>query len=683
MKQVVKVNEEKCVNCYACIAACPVKYCMDGSGDVLRINDELCVGCGACIAACTHEARSFVDDTQEFLNAPANCIAVVAPAVASVFADSYLNLNGWLKSIGVKAVFDVSFGAELTVVSYLKHLAAHNPELIIAQPCPALVTYIEIYKPELLPCLAPAHSPMLHTIAMVKEYYPEYKDCKVAVVSPCIAKGREYEETGLGDYNVTMLALKQYFDTEHINLSAFPKIPYEGPAAERAVLFPVPGGLLETAERTVPGISKKSRKIEGVRTIYPYFDELANSITTQSGGKKKRHPLLVDCLSCEKGCVGGPGTGNALKGFDEIELPVEERADEAEDAVSKKWKKKAAKKYDHALEKYWKKDIYNRSYVNRSNINTTKMPNDAELDTIYKQMRKFEKKDFYDCGSCGYGSCKGMAVAIYNQLNKVENCHHYNMAMIREKETEISALNKRMEAQLEHSVSALDTIKSMMNTQQDNVNKQSASVENSSNVVTGMVEKLHSTSTEATKRFAAVQTIVTEIAQGQESMAETIKAVSDISTEVQGITDAIKTISGIAANTNLLAMNAAIEAAHAGQAGAGFAVVADEIRKLSETTGTNSKAISQILNTIVNGIGHTAKCSNETSEAISKMAEETKNFAALMNTLTETFADLSRQTDAITQTLTDLKNVSNNVQTNQAEMLKRTDDLQKHLEVTE
>ena len=108
-------------------------------------------------------------------------VAVVAPAVASNFPNLYLNLNGWLKQMGVQATFDVSFGAELTVKSYLEH-AKTDPGTIIAQPCPAIVSYIEIYRPELLPYLAPADSPMLHTIKMIKTFYPQYAQHEVAVI---------------------------------------------------------------------------------------------------------------------------------------------------------------------------------------------------------------------------------------------------------------------------------------------------------------------------------------------------------------------------------------------------------------------------------------------------------------------------------------------------------------------
>ena len=45
-------------------------------------------------------------------------------------------------------------------------------------------------------------------------------------------------------------------------------------------------------------------------------------------------------------------------------------------------------------------------------------------------MKKFEEKDFYNCSSCGYGSCQDMAYAIFNRLNKPENCHHYKNYMV-------------------------------------------------------------------------------------------------------------------------------------------------------------------------------------------------------------------------------------------------------------
>ena len=199
LAKVINVDSDKCQNCHACISVCPSKFCNNGSGNHVKINDDLCIGCGQCIEACTWKARTRIDDTEQFfadLRRGVPIVTVVAPAVAASFPTTYLNLNGWLKSHGVSANFDVSFGAELTIKSYLEHIQNNHPRTVIAQPCPVIVSYIELYKPELLEYLAPADSPMLHTIKMIKEFYPEYRDHKVAVISPCIAKKREFEETG-------------------------------------------------------------------------------------------------------------------------------------------------------------------------------------------------------------------------------------------------------------------------------------------------------------------------------------------------------------------------------------------------------------------------------------------------------------------------------------------------------
>jgi iron only hydrogenase large subunit-like protein len=263
---VIRVDEEKCVNCHACIAACPVKYCNNGAGEKVTVNHDLCIGCGNCVHACTHKARIIVDDSGAFFGAlekKEKVIAIVAPAVASNFPGLYLNLNGYLKSLGVEAVFDVSFGAELTVFSYVKYIKEKTPAFCISQPCPAIVTYIEIYHPELIPHLAPADSPMLHIIKMIREYHPQYNDYKIAVFSPCIAKRREFDETGHGDYNVTFNALYEYLEQRNVNLASFKAEEYDNPPAERAVTFSMPGGLLITAERDSPGIGRVTRKIEG------------------------------------------------------------------------------------------------------------------------------------------------------------------------------------------------------------------------------------------------------------------------------------------------------------------------------------------------------------------------------------------------------------------------------------
>ena len=125
MVPVIAVDEDKCVNCHMCIAVCPVKYCIDGSGEKVSINADLCIGCGSCVKACTQKARYILDDAEQFFLAVGRgekIVAIVAPAVVSSFPGQYRRMLGWLKRLGVAASFDVSFGAELTVKSYVDHI---------------------------------------------------------------------------------------------------------------------------------------------------------------------------------------------------------------------------------------------------------------------------------------------------------------------------------------------------------------------------------------------------------------------------------------------------------------------------------------------------------------------------------------------------------------------------------
>lgn len=87
-------------------------------------------------------------------------------------------------------------------------------------------------------------------------------------------------------------------------------------------------------------------------------------------------------------------------------------------------------KIKDTIDENWKPGLYNRTYVNRSNHKITKNVPQHNLDEIYKAMLKEKPEDHKNCSACGYGNCKDMAIAIYNGLNKPQNCHHYQQKLL-------------------------------------------------------------------------------------------------------------------------------------------------------------------------------------------------------------------------------------------------------------
>ena len=170
-------------------------------------------------------------------------------------------------------------------------------------------------------------------------------------------------------------------------------------------------------------------------------------------------------------------------------------------------------------------------------------------------------------------------------------------------------------------------------------------VEESTIVVT---EDLDTTFNVLDTFIVKLESVVTSIEDGSQQQQELVNKVASLTEQAKNIKDVLAIISDIADQTNLLALNAAIEAARAGEHGRGFAVVADEVRKLAERTQKSLSEISANVNLITQNVVEIAEETDRTSESMHTIAESAQELIVSSN---DTKENLVRTKDKSTETM--------------------------------
>jgi len=156
-------------------------------------------------------------------------------------------------------------------------------------------------------------------------------------------------------------------------------------------------------------------------------------------------------------------------------------------------------------------------------------------------------------------------------------------------------------------------------------------------------------------RQGQAASLVTQSHESSEAIENTTRLIRQVQGAAEKITAATKVIEDISARTNLLAMNAAIEAAHAGNAGKGFGVVAGEIRNLSNSTKENAQVISQNLKEVVDQIVKAQEASMVSSQSFSAILSGIESFASSFIQVAQAMAELTQRSSTIVQSLTKLE----------------------------
>ena len=202
------------------------------------------------------------------------------------------------------------------------------------------------------------------------------------------------------------------------------------------------------------------------------------------------------------------------------------------------------------------------------------------------------------------------------------------------------------------------------------IETQAASVAQSSSSVEEMVANIASIGQTLGKTDDVIKSLTAATGDGKATLVTSNTVTQKIAEESGSLMEASSVIQHIASQTNLLAMNAAIEAAHAGEAGKGFAVVADEIRKLAEDSAAQGKTITTTLKTLsseIEMLSTSSKTVEEKFNSIFTLAEQVKEMSTV---LTDSMREQENGSKEVLSAIRNINMVTVEVQAGSEEMLK-------------
>lgn len=428
MEPLLKIDNDKCTACYACIKACPVKAIrVHADQPQPSILPERCIGCGNCHAACSDDAviiRDAKAALKKLLKEKQEIAALVDPAIAGEFPDitDYRKFVSMLRKLGFNIIQEVAFGVELVAADYAELIRKSRGKYYIFSNCPVSVMYIEKYRPELIRNMAPILPPSVTTARVVRKIHGE--KVRVAYITPLIASKEEAVRlAGVETIDVvlTFIELRELFKEFHIDEKNLEYSEFDEPLGFKGSLFPLASGILETAEIDQRVLSSKVITVEG-DSVLGAIDEFKDNI-----------PVIKSHFNVFfKEFIMGRGTSPGGKRFlrrSQLIRYMEKRSKTYDD-----------KKHRESIRTFSSIDL-SRKFMNDSQL--LDEPAADEIRRVLDDLQS-HKGDEQGCGACGYRSCREFAIAILQGLAVPEMCTFYAARNTREHIQSLKISNEKL-----------------------------------------------------------------------------------------------------------------------------------------------------------------------------------------------------------------------------------------------